>query len=1095
MQKNEKNEQKYYFTVSKADFKNKSDFISNVGRVQKDLNGIDHDSRLMTVDEIAKSMTTKVFRPFYYQGDRPNGSHFKGFKANMIAVDYDGRFTNGKELYSHNDQGNVIRAMQKDLSIIQPSSNATPNDFRFHGLILLDDVVESEDVYRQLYLEVVNELSMKYGVKLDSLPVTQLMSPSNHRPKIIGKTFDVREKLFVIHQNVVNKQQRLLRKPQLSKNLTVADLVKNDVIQSIDLNLKSKAANKQLSINQKQLLHVAEAIAAEDYETRRDFVWALRFLVEKRLLKLEEAYQIIEPIEAAHHKKHSFYIDLMEHRGPSKISISKLKRIIEDVGFDVRDVFGKKVIQPSVFDKEIEFKGYISESDKAMKVFTKLMKNHKNNLLVAPTGSGKTYAATQLIDKLAKNGELDHVVYATPRINLVENLRQDFTMICGKTTYGSDLRKKFHMQDHIVLTTIDTAANIMEQILKRQAKVGFSDDDFSLNQKKRIKEAKFQMSDDATIEEIEQSVKRYGRLNLFTEQKKLNDYINHAIFNQKKDGKNLLVVDEVHMLIQDSVFKPETIEKFRRLENEWVANGNTVLNITATPQNLYLSHFQLKIKFAQKDRQKLFDHAYKYELFEKKADDATEKFLNELVKKSNSKPQAHFLVYIENRAIIDEVVNRLNDEFNIPAIHIWSQAMDSRKLEEQQLIKGHENQKIRIFVATSTLSAGLSIKNQKDDEVWILATKDSANWLPSLIIQMANRFRNHYSDFVIFANGNKNQSSLKFDFNSNVDFNVRLAINAAIAWNAYRSGQDYSRVKQQRPVDEFKLDAIERSSNLMLDKNHLLIPNEDRIVASVIKLYVKRIPKTLKLWFLDLEKFLNVDFKNLSSVNTSVLENPAKPTKKEATQAILNDVYGCYYSLIRHQNIEICEQTLKSREKDDVYFVIKHAVSQILQEIKNPTAEQFDKRVREEINPIINEILDPSAKKARKYSNPVRVKEDAKIIKRIKQIDNYGIDSVLHQGLKMINRDIQLGKNRFTSRKELNHYYKSIAEKLLLDTKKGFSALHQVAVNPNVFEDFLIVKNSKSNGARIYRLMGIKDDQYFADQYTSTFAATLLESV
>lgn len=330
----------------------------------------------------------------------------------------------------------------------------------------------------------------------------------------------------------------------------------------------------------------------------------------------------------------------------------------------------------------------------------------KKILLVADTGTGKSYALTKLLhqfnNKLKSKSNLSRrpenfAIYACPRRALIQNLKDGFSEDgLSVSLTGSDNFSEYDRQ-HIInnnfsfLTTIDHASHIINTKVKK------------------------------------------------SNPSRLNRQIPPAI----------LITDEAHTLATDASFKLDSVRKYLAAEQDVLNMRGISLHVTATPENLHLKDYDMIVQVNQNNRSNPFTQS-KYTYLDSSNKKLTIQFLQLIQNSVIDNPNKKLLIFIEDTDLISHYCDTLKRN-SIEAVGITAKKNEQRKEEELQIINnGIIPSNVQVVLATTVLSSGVSIiNNSEKDETWVLCSSTSQNYELTQIVQMSHRFRNKYKTLQI----------------------------------------------------------------------------------------------------------------------------------------------------------------------------------------------------------------------------------------------------------------------------------------------------------------------------------------------------------
>ncbi|MDD9149749.1 hypothetical protein OYT88_14435 [Sporolactobacillus sp. CQH2019] len=231
---------------------------------------------------------------------------------------------------------------------------------------------------------------------------------------------------------------------------------------------------------------------------------------------------------------------------------------------------------------------------------------------------------------------------------------------------------------------------------------------------------------------------------------------NHLLTEDDRKACNsytkLMLLDECHLLANDTNFKSETIEAYVKAEQSHMARGGVVVHVTATPETLSSRNYDWIIQIKQKDRKNVFQRAAYKVISAKDRNETDSKFLKLIRMAVRENSQRKLLIFVENKNLIQKFIDRLNNE-GVQCIDVVAKREKDRGEEELTIIRdGRIPDKVQVIFATTALSAGVSIKAGFDEsaETWIYCSSSSMNYDLCRIIQMSHRFRKQYAALKLF---------------------------------------------------------------------------------------------------------------------------------------------------------------------------------------------------------------------------------------------------------------------------------------------------------------------------------------------------------
>lgn len=287
----------------------------------------------------------------------------------------------------------------------------------------------------------------------------------------------------------------------------------------------------------------------------------------------------------------------------------------------------------------------------------------------------------------------------------------------------------------------------------------------------------------------------------------------------KKVFLPLLISDEVHILSTDTSFKLDTIRDYYIAEMKILDMGGIPLHVTATPENLHLSEYDLIIQIKQEDNVIPFKEAGYY-ILDKSTKNLKSQFLRMIRFTAESNQEKKLLIFLEDKDWIEDYCKKLQ-QYNINAIGIMAKRENNLNADEIKIIdKGKISGEIQVIFSTTVLSSGVSIvDNNEIDETWVLCSSNSMNHELTRLIQMSHRFRNKYQSFkIFFEKANSPKVKKAFLYHILLEEKIKKAEKSRELVNIIRrNSTDYY----------IQLGTLEQQSGLYSDQNgklHVLTP-------------------------------------------------------------------------------------------------------------------------------------------------------------------------------------------------------------------------------------------------------------------------------
>src|SRR5699024_439157 len=397
----------------------------------------------------------------------------------------------------------------------------------------------------------------------------------------------------------------------------------------------------------------------------------------------------------------------------------------------------------------------------------------------------------------------------------------------------------------------------------------------------------------------------------------------------------LLVTDEIHVLSTDASFKLDTVRDYFIAERTILGSGGVSLHVTATPQPLRLSDYDLIIQINQEDHENPFEEAGYYVL-DKSTKKLKSQFLRMIRFAVESNKDRKLLVFIEDKEWIEYYCEQLR-QHNINAIGIVAKKESEREKDEITIInKGIINEEIQVILATTVFSSGVSITNNGGmDETWVLCSSNSLNHEQTRLIQMSHRFRNKYNAFKIFFQGTETPKVKKaFLYQTLLEEEIRRAENSKrLVMDIRRNPTNYS----------VSLDKMELESGLFSDGNRKLHVLTQKSQSELIQNKTYHNYKNQDVLIRELEKRFQCEFKNFDENMFDVIEEVAEEdvnaeqiglsnlSSKEVIEMIIKD--KSMYERLEQEYIRFgwggkkgLMGNVKRHARNDLIYFIEHNV-------------------------------------------------------------------------------------------------------------------------------------------------------------------------
>ncbi|AIF45093.1 DEAD/DEAH box helicase family protein [Virgibacillus sp. SK37] len=724
--------------------------------------------------------------------------------------------------------------------------------------------------------------------------------------------------------------------------------------------------------------------------------------------------------------------DINDYKGYKNVTVGSLIHILRKHEIDTGNIFTfseKHELNPDV---TLNIKGKIYDNkvayDKLVQILTRPENRGKRILLVSDTGTGKSYALIRLIHELnekfnAKKSTISpkkqFAIYSCPRRALINNLKGDFesdrysAMLTGSDNHMAIERNIIINQSSSFITTIDHAPRIIEDKIEEESSVS----------------------------------------------------------DKKSTLPSLLVTDEIHVLSTDASFKLDTIRDYFIAERTILDTGGISLHVTATPENLRTSDYDMIIKINQEDHENPFEEAGYYVL-DKSTKKLKSQFLRMIRFAAESNKERKLLVFIEDKEWIEYYCEQLQ-QHNINAIGIVAKKESERHKDEITIInKGLINGDIQVILATTVFSSGVSIINNGEmDETWVLCSHNSLNHELTRLTQMSHRFRNKYHAFKIFFQKAEAPKVKKaFLYHRLLEEKVRKADNS----------KELVMKVRRNPSDFFmSLDKMELESGLFSDKNGKLHVLTQKAQSELIQNKTYYSYKNQDALIRELEERFQCEFKNydediIDTVEDEVTENESVAeqiglsnlSSKEIIKMIIEDknVYGRlkkeYIKFGRGGKKGLMGKIKRHAKNDLIYFIENRVDYDIVQQVMNCHLQ---------------------ATKDEPCSY-LEHKAASQEVEKIKLTKNSSIQVMMYRGLnfhlkraKENEKDIVFG-----TLAEMDHYLDNI---LTVFVKQHGFELEETSIDGKYFRKLLNYGYRKSNGDREYTIVGFMDDRVLKEKY------------
>ncbi|MDY0407395.1 DEAD/DEAH box helicase family protein [Paracerasibacillus soli] len=686
--------------------------------------------------------------------DSPNKrDEVKGFMSNIFEFDID----DIKHL-SYERKKELEKRLFKNFYMVQRSFSSSDDfsDPRYHvyeRVIPLENC--SYEQWAYAYKRRMEYWEQELGISFDSSQhLLKLIYASGNKVRINRKQKPVNLQPYVDEFHKEKKRMKSKKRKVSDKRVArkLADNRFNNHYQTIGVNFD--AIVKALE----------ELPFIDDYDAWFNLLQTFYSMMLEGLIDRNQAYQLCEIIDDGE-GKYQEELYKIEGYGYVERTMGSFIYDLHTFGIDTKGIFQLSEKCEMKIDKEWEIEGYLSENKQVAKEFKDLLLNNpgKRILFVGDTGIGKSKFILDVLDEF--NGRLQtfkkvyrsisslsYSIMSIPRRNLINNLKNSFSTEKSAVLTGSDEMIKGQRESIIAnndkfLTTPDHAHVIL---------------DMKLIEGENVRRSGYDL---ATLEVL-------------------------------KDHR-IMILDECHMLANDSTFKSETIERYLAEEENHLNNDGVVLHMTATPESLTIEGvYDLVIKVTQKNRKNPFRKAGFKVLSGKdtnEVDSMMLKLIREAIKKD---PSRKLLVFIENKRLIEDFKKDLAKK-GIKAVGIYSKKEKERSEGELSIIElGHIPKGAQVILGTTAMSAGISIVSGFDEqaETWVYCSSSSMNHEFTRLVQMSNRFRisnavPSYAAFKLFfqESASEKQGNV-FRYHAYVEEQARKARNSKIYIELSRGG-------------------------------------------------------------------------------------------------------------------------------------------------------------------------------------------------------------------------------------------------------------------------------------------------------------------
>lgn len=726
-------------------------------------------------------------------------------------------------------------------------------------------------------------------------------------------------------------------------------------------------------------------------------------------------------------------LNIQNFKGYHDVTAGSLIHILRKHGVNTGNLF--TFVEQGDLEPDISFriKGRIFDNKEVFGELERTLFHPKYKgkriLLVSDTGTGKSFALTQMVHHFNSSippqfSSQAFCLYSCPRRALIKNLRENFeidghsVMLTGSDSFHPAERERIIRQYPSLLTTIDHAPTI-------------------LNSKLRV---------------LKNLTYREGAL------------------------PGIWITDEIHSLAGDSSFKLNEIRAFMMAERRMLEAGGISVHVTATPENLRSQDYDLIILIDQEDHEIPF-HKAGFSVLSRSTQELKAQFLRMIEFAAESNKDRKLLVFIEDTEWIEYYCEQLQNH-GINAIGIMAKKESQRTEKENMIIDGGlipEN--TQVILSTTVLSSGVSItNNQANDETWVLCSYNSLNHEATRLIQMSHRFRNKYNAFkIFFQEAEPPEEKRSFLYHLLLEENIKKAENS----------MDLIKTLRRNPMSfRVNLDEMEQQSGIYSDNNgelHVLTP---MIQGELIlhKTYYNY--KNQDVLIRELEQRFNVSFqkfdveledldveagkKDERKINEIGLSNPSS---KEVVRDLIEDQH--VYIRLKAEYTRYGKKAKQGwigfvngmAKKDLIYCIERRCAYGVVQQVMKG---HLLKRSKEEI--------------------PYCYAKDKAAYDSLMAIQGSDKQSIMARMYTALSRQLIEAKRvgqelHFDSTTEMDNYMKTIQERVAKG--KGIDAT-PTKLDVKHFRklvNYEVRKSSKFKTTRQFVIIGFKDKEYLLERY------------
>lgn len=945
----------------------------------------------------------------YWEYSKRLRNEIKNYKTNIFCFNL-----NDLSYIPPNQLKKVIRKLHDHCHFVQESysSGKELSEKKFHCYVLVSEICVGYDITSYIMEKFRDELGVKIGVMFD----TSMVLGKNILPS--GKKVLINEDLEIYnlkpYLNEISRIEKLLEKERNKKG-------KNDVIYRL---LDKDFVNKKIisKVNYNNLLNAfkSQKLASLKYREISYLLMVLNNLEDEGQIDFKQKVELAESLK----QTTRFGQDVEDFKNYKEVTVGSLIFILRQNGICTDELFNSIESHEMRVDLSFEIIGKISENKEVYEQLKEIVFGYqyrgKRILLISDTGTGKSFALTQMIHEYNEkmkfslttyNNPYGFALYNCPRNALINNLQNEFEndgisiKITGSDKYGAKERESIIKTTPSFLTTIDHAPVIVE-------------------------------------------MKKY-------EQK---DYSVHPPLPL------LFVTDETHVLSTDASYKSDAIRNYLVAERDILDANGISLHMTATPQHLRSDDYDLIIKIKQQEYQTPFKHA-EYTILDGNSKQVEEKILNRIQLTLENNNEKKLLVYIESTDVIKWFSAELENR-GIESVEIYAKKENKRSDEEAMIIDyGVIPNNIQVILATTVLGSGISIVNNNEiDETWILCTADSLNHNSVRIMQMAHRFRNKYSKLkIFFQKSNSKKDSKVFRYHTYLEEEFSKGeYTIKVIKDLRRNSKDGRLI----------LDNMEKEAGLFTDNQRKvsvcspiiqseLIVTQTRFNFSHPISIIQELEKEFSCTFI--QEYDESESTNLKLELTNLISNS---NSKENLRRIAND--QSWYESLRREYLRNGRDSGKSvlkgfdsNAKRDLIYFFQYSYNYSF--VRNVMMAHL------------------KANKDNPYSY-IKDREDSKRVDRIKISQENSIEVQLYKNVHSnLQRYKEEGREfQFSSKTEVDKYLKRLIDQMI---KFYRLKPEETKFDVKSFRRLLDLREAKNGGKRSYTILGFKDENYLKEKY------------